>query len=47
MLLQVAGAMIAAGIFYLRDARLWIARHLGLGKANTEQPSTGDDSSAE
>ena len=45
MLLQVAGAMIAAGLFYLRNARLWIARHLGLGKTNTDKPSASDDSS--
>ena len=32
MLLQVAGAMIAAGLFYLRGARLWLSRRLGLGK---------------
>jgi hypothetical protein len=32
MLLQVAGAMIAAGLFYLRGARMWLSRRLGLGK---------------
>lgn len=44
MLLQLAGAMIAAGLFYLRTARLWIARRLGLGKASSEQPRTAADS---
>jgi hypothetical protein len=43
MLLQVAGAMIAAGLFYLRTARLWIARHLGFGKANSEQPRADEN----
>jgi hypothetical protein len=32
MLLQVAGAMIAAGLFYLRGARMWLARRLSLDK---------------
>jgi hypothetical protein len=43
MLLQVAGAMIAAGLFYLRTARLWIARHLGLGKPAAQQPRANED----
>jgi len=33
MLLQIAGAMIAAGLFYLRSARVWLSRRLGLGKS--------------
>jgi hypothetical protein len=33
MILQVAGAMIAAGLFYLRSIRLWIAAKLGLGQS--------------
>jgi len=41
MLLQVVGAMIAAGLFYLRSARLWVSRRFGLGKANAE--SNGDN----
>ena len=43
MLLQLAGAMIAAGLFYLRTARIWIARQLGFGKTNSEPPRTGAD----
>jgi hypothetical protein len=31
MMLQVAGAVIAAALFYLRSIRLWIAGRLGLG----------------
>jgi hypothetical protein len=43
MLLQVAGAMIAAGLFYLRTARLWLARQLGFGKTTPEKPRTDED----
>jgi hypothetical protein len=32
MMLQVAGALIAAGLFYLRNIRLWIADKLGFGR---------------
>ncbi len=32
MLLQIAGAMIAAGLFYLRSARLWLGRLFGASK---------------
>jgi hypothetical protein len=42
MLLQVAGAMIAAGLFYLRAARLWVARLFGGSKPRTEAPRTDD-----
>jgi len=36
MLLQIAGAMIAAGLFYLRSARLWVSRRFGLEKSNAK-----------
>lgn len=42
MLLQIGGALIAAGLFYLRSARLWVSRHLGFGKSNAA-PRIGDD----
>jgi hypothetical protein len=35
MLLQMVGAMIAAGLFYLRGARLWLSRRLGLDKTDS------------
>lgn len=45
MLLQVAGAVIAAGLFYLRNARLWLARHLGLGKEPAAPPPADEHDS--
>jgi len=32
MMLQIAGALIASALFYLRSIRLWIAGKLGLGR---------------
>ena len=44
MLLQIAGAVLAAGLFYLRSIRLWLARRLGLAKAESvERPSRDSD----
>ncbi len=46
MLLQVVGAMIAAGLFYLRGARLWLSRQLGSGKPDEARPPPNDDSNS-
>ena len=43
MVLQMVGAMIAAGIFYLRGARIWISRHFGFSKSDVAPPSAKDD----
>ena len=43
MLLQMAGAMIAAGVFYLRGARIWLSRQLGFGKVDETQPPPSGD----
>ncbi len=44
MLLQIVGALIAAGLFYLRSARLWVSRHFGFGKGNAESNVDKGDS---
>ena len=46
MLLQMIGAMIAAGLFYLRGARLWLSRQLGFGKHDKARPPASDDSNS-
>ena len=42
MLLQMAGALIAAGLFYLRGARLWLGRMLGLGRTDAASRSEAE-----
>jgi len=42
MLWQIAAALIAGGLFYLRSARLWVSRRFGFGKNNAE-PKVGND----
>jgi hypothetical protein len=32
MVLQMMAAAVAAGLFYLRNIRVWVMRHLKLGK---------------
>jgi len=45
MILQVAGAMIAAGLFYLRSIRLWIADKLGFARG--QRPAGAQSASSE
>lgn len=50
MMLQVVGAMIAAGLFYLRSIRLWIAHKLGFDRSQRPagaQSVTGESSAEE
>jgi hypothetical protein len=42
MLLQMGGAIIAAGLFYLRTARLWLGRMLGFGRPDPT-PTSGPE----
>jgi hypothetical protein len=46
MLLQMAGAMIAAGLFYLRSIRSWAARRLGFGKSDAVENQDRDNDNA-
>lgn len=45
MILQVAGALFASALFYLRGIRLWIAEKLGLRRAADVAPETADPES--